>query len=44
MDERTLVILVMGSLVVAFAFFGSYMAERQKQQEKREAEKGRPAQ
>lgn len=36
MDEQTLAILVFGSLVVAFAFFSSYMAMRQKEQEDRE--------
>jgi hypothetical protein len=35
MDEQTLVVLVMGSAVVAFAFFGSYMAARQQIQEEK---------
>lgn len=37
MDEQTLAILFFGSLVVAFAFFSSYMAQRQKDQDEKEA-------
>lgn len=37
MDEQTLAIIVFGSLVVAFAFFSSYMASRQLDQEEKEA-------
>lgn len=37
MDEQTLAIIVFGSLVVAFAFFSSYMAQRQKDQDEKEA-------
>lgn len=37
MDEQTLAIIVFGSLVVAFAFFSSYMASRQLEQEEQEA-------
>lgn len=37
MDEQTLAIVVFGSLVVAFAFFSSYMAQRQKDQDEKEA-------
>jgi|GEM_PF-3251020 hypothetical protein len=37
MDEQTLAILVFGSLVVAFALFSSYMAQRQKDQDEKEA-------
>lgn len=37
MDEQTLSLLVFGSLVVAFAFFSSYMAMRQKDQDEKEA-------
>lgn len=37
MDEQTLAILVFGSLVVAFAFFSSCMAQRQKDQDEKEA-------
>lgn len=36
MDEQTLAIIVFGSLVVAFAFFSSYMAQRQKDQDEKE--------
>ena len=36
-DEQTLAVIVFGSLVVAFAFFSSYMANRQLQQEEKEA-------
>jgi preprotein translocase subunit YajC len=36
MDEQTLVIIFFGSLVVAFAFFASYMADRQREREKKE--------
>ena len=37
MDEQTLAIAFFGSLVVAFAFFSSYMAQRQKEQDDKEA-------
>lgn len=37
MDEQTVAIFVFGSLVVAFAFFSSYMAMRQKDQDENEA-------
>ncbi len=37
MDEQTLALLVFGSLVVAFAFFSSHMAIRQKEQDEKEA-------
>ena len=33
MTEQTLMILLMGGVVVAFAFFGSYMAGKQKEEE-----------
>ena len=37
MDEQTLAIAFFGSLVVAFAFFSSYRAQRQKDQDEKEA-------
>lgn len=37
MDEQTLAVFVFGSLVVAFAFFSSYMAARQNSSDEREA-------
>jgi len=37
MNEQTLAILFFGSLAVAFAFFSSYMAMRQKDQDEKEA-------
>jgi hypothetical protein len=37
MEEQNLAIIVFGSLVVAFAFFSSYMAQRQKDQDEKEA-------
>jgi hypothetical protein len=41
MNEQTLAILVFGSAVVAFAFFASYMAARQKASDEREANAAR---
>jgi uncharacterized protein YneF (UPF0154 family) len=38
MDTQTLTILIMGGAVVVFAFFGSYMAARQKEREEQERE------
>jgi hypothetical protein len=35
MDEKTLPLIVFGSIFVAFAAFASYMASRQERQEKR---------
>lgn len=43
MNEQTLAIIVFGSLVVAFAFFASYMADRQKLQDEQDAQKGHAA-
>jgi hypothetical protein len=37
MSEQTVALLVFGGAVVAFAFFASYMADRQKASEEREA-------
>lgn len=37
MEEQNLAIIVFGSLVVAFAFFSSYMAQRQQDQDVKEA-------
>lgn len=37
MNEQTLAILIFGGAVVAFAFFASYMADRQKAREKHDA-------
>lgn len=37
MEEQTLAVLVFGSLVVVFAVFSSYMAQRQKDQDEKEA-------
>lgn len=39
MDEKTIEIIVFGSIVTAFAFFASYMADRQVQRERLETEK-----
>lgn len=36
-DEQTLAVITFGSLVVVFAFFSSYMASRQLEQEEKEA-------
>ena len=36
MDEGTWMILVFGTMFLAFAFFASYMADRQKEREKQE--------
>ena len=36
MDAQTWMILIMGSVVVALGFFGSYMAGLQKEREDRE--------
>jgi hypothetical protein len=38
MDNQTWAIIVFGSVVAAFGLFASYMADRQKEQEKRESE------
>lgn len=37
MSEQDLMILILGGVVVAFAFFSSYMAQRQKDQDEKEA-------
>ncbi len=36
MSEQTIVVIIFGSLVVAFGAFASYMADRQQDEEKRE--------
>lgn len=43
MNEQTLAIVVFGGLVVAFAFFASYMADRQKSEDEQAHKKGHAA-
>ena len=39
MDDQTWALVIFGSLLVAFAAFASFMAERQTEREKRNREK-----